>query len=442
MLQRRLPPFGGSPSLSTPGGSTEQWLLFDELVVGSGHAGEYVSETSLAATQSFAHLPPDEDILLEFRERLYKAHGVLPPQRRSTSLRSHQDEKTPRQLKVLIADNERFSPVFMKVLQEAAQELNASTQLTPVAAGSNISKGGESVLYNASAGSSFLEHGSPRRTGPLDVKFVDWAQLQPWREQLKLLREADILVSGIGTSLFYSLLMPDGAATVNLGWNRPRDAWGGPRKHGERDAGIADPAAGMPSYGEEFLGMSNRRAKMFFLPLHQVRRGPSPADISSMIRHAESRIRQGFDIPVARPEDNLSIFGKILLDLQRKSEVSAKGLAGLPIPVHDDIHVNELYEAALSKASRPQVQTALNELTPPNVFLHAAYEEQLCHTRATGQGSASPVVLEQTFNQQVIGPCHVDLPLLRQLKIEYKLKEALGVTTECECVVCEACGLD
>merc|ERR1719201_3032740 len=124
MLKRKLPPYGG--------GAT-QWLVFDELVVGSGHAGEYVSETSLAATQSFPHLPPDEDVLLEFRERLYKAHGVLPPQRRTTSLRSDQDGNLPSALKVLITDNEKYSPELVQVLQDAARELNASTQLTLLA---------------------------------------------------------------------------------------------------------------------------------------------------------------------------------------------------------------------------------------------------------------------------------------------------------------------
>jgi len=325
--------------------------------------------SSLPASQSFDFLGPGKDVLLSFRERLYKANGIDPPPRRS---RSNEGRHPNSPLKVLITDNERHSSAFRAILHETVLHFD----------------GGQAN------GSSAVSR--------LNVSFISWTDLQPWREQFKLLRDADILVSSIGSALFYSLLLPDGAATVNLGWNRPRLAWGG----GEGTTG-----PGLPSYGEEFLGMSNRRTRTFYLPLDQVRRGPRVSDIATMLVQAETAVRTGFEIPLASPKENLGIFGRIMLDLQEQSDSSYRGLAGLP-----QIGGSQLAAAVL-------------------------HEEQLCHGRATGQASPDDVVYEQFTVQEVTIPCHIDVQLLRKLKVAHGLKEALGVTEVCECVVCEGCGL-
>jgi hypothetical protein len=259
---------------------------------------------------------------------------------------------------------------------------------------------------------SELRRGSSHGSN-LNVTIVKWENVRPWGAQLQLLRDADVMVSGIGTALFYSLLLPDGAVTVNLGWNRPRDAWQGVY---DMDGRLAGGPPELPSYGEEFLGMSNRRARMLYLPLKQVRKGASTADLSMLLSEAEELVRNGFEIPISSPEDNLGVFGKIILDLERRSESSFRGLNGLPQRDGDEFNVQE---------------------------------EIACHTRAVGQSSATDLVYEQALvdklptihqNQSILEPCHIDVELLRELKLEHKLPEELGLTATCECVVCEDCG--
>jgi len=396
-LMKRHPPLAAEELLSH-----SEWLVFDEMIIGSGHGGEYFSISSLPGMESFESSAPREDVLLTFRERLYQAHGVPPPSRRTRS-NEGRDPSVP--LKVIITDNERHTPDLRVALSQLAASFNGE-EISNTTVVSNVS---DTLVAEAASSSP---------PGRLNVSFVNWASLQPWREQLKVLREVDILVSGIGTALFYSLLLPDGAATINLGWNSPRGAWGGKMPTGK---GAGANAPGFPSYGEEFLGMSNRRARTFYVPLDQVRRGPRAVELAFLMGQVEATVRNGFEIPLVSPEENLGVFGKIVFDLQKRSEASFRGLSGLP-----------------------QIGSAVDNYTAH------AMQEYSCHSRATGQASAADLVYEQTTRRNVPGQpppeplptaCRVDLRLLRQLKVEHRLKEALGVTAECECIVCEACGL-
>lgn len=368
--------------------SSSEWLLLDELIVGSGNEGEYVSNTVLPATQS-VDLIPGGDVLLAFRERLYQAHGVIPPLRRS---RSDENRTSAKPLEVLITGNQRDTPKLLEAFQGTAAYLNSQ--------GSKTSEGVAAML---------------RRH--LNVRFVSWEDLQPWGEQLKVLKDIDILVSGIGSALFYSLLLPDGAAVVNLGYNRPLGAFAG-------ETSAPAGAATFPSYGEEFLGMSNARVRTFYLPLDQVERGPSTLELSSLLEEAGAAVRKGFEIPLASPEENLGIFGKIILELQQRSESSRRGLAA-----DSQNHLTNGDD---------------NAQALPGHWL----DQFRCHQRGSGQASAADLVYEQSITQAVIpefrsqlsSSCHIDLQLLRQLKVKYRLKDALGVTAQCECIVCEACG--
>lgn len=383
-----------------------EWLRFDELVVGSGHAGEYTSSSSLPGSQSFS-LPGQQsaDVLVSFRERLYQAHGIVPPPRRSHSAEGR-DPKAA--LKVIITDNERHPEELLTSLEETADLFNR-----------------RKAVY-------------PGIDSHLNVSGVNWTSMQPWGEQLKVLKDVDILVSGIGSALFYSLLLPDGAVTLNLGFNRPFGAWGGGK-------GTAGP--GVPSYGEEFLGMSNRRTRMFYVPLAQVRRVPHTSELRSLVAQAEIAVRGGFKIPLASPEDNLSVFGRIVLDLQRLSEPSFRGLAGLPLYGTPNRSAADQLDSLNLASPLPGSPTGLPLNTSTDELVKRVSQETQCHSRATGQASFSDLVYEQIAHAEVGAfkslnkACHIDVQLLRKLKVEHGLKEALGVTAECECIVCEACGL-
>ncbi|OLP85416.1 hypothetical protein AK812_SmicGene33593 [Symbiodinium microadriaticum] len=330
-------------------------LLFDHLVSGSAHMGEYASYVSLPGTKdsSLAEEPSayGRDIVGEFADRLYLAHGLDAPSSKTSSRPAKQT------LKVIITANKRMTPEEVTSMKELAQQ-------------------GVASLRNFS----------------MDVSFVDWSLVQPFRKQLELLQNTDIMVTGIGTAMFYSTLLPFGSVCINTGWKD---------------------SSSMPTYGEEVLGMSNHRSKFLYMPLDRLRDGMVKADIEHQIQLAASLITDGFSLPLRSSEENLSIFGRIIHELGQQSDTSRKGLQG-----------------------REQLDGGF-----------------LCHQRPTGQTSLSDLVFERMVDArnllfQLPGPmqlaeaCQIDLEKLRQLKKKYQLLEALGTSdASCECVVCESCGL-
>jgi hypothetical protein len=445
--------------IAEPGDS---YLHLDELIMGSGHSGEYVANLWLAGSQSATeYMPQDEDALVNFRDRIYEAHGVKPPRRRTSS---NNGRDAARPLNVLITDNERSTPRLQSDLNSIAEWFNEDSdkqvaQQFDMKVGrggcddANLLQHGGSFTDEAHVHAMCLElncasyswsndtndalHGAwfcskdtydsvsnsaefplwkvgrrktddsfkddVKRYGSMSVAFLAWEEFQPWEVQLKILRNTDVLVSGIGTALFYHLLLPDGSATINLGWNRPEKAWGGPPGGPTPNSG----PPGIPTYGEEFLGMSNRRAKMIYMPLDQLARGPKASEIGRLLKKAEATIRGDFEIPVASPEENLGIYGKILAEVERRSWTSYLGLRG--------------------------IDSAGNLLQVP--------EEIGCHTRASGQSAASDAVLEQSILQNVTLKCGVNVEMLRKVKAEYRLHEFYGTSHKCDCVACEKCGV-
>lgn len=195
------------------------------------------------------------------------------------------------------------------------------------------------------------------------------------------MRDVDVHMSGIGSSLFWSALAPPGSVTVNLGHMRQ------------------ELTPGLPSFGEEFLGMSNRRSRTLYLPFEVVQRGPGAEDIVFWLERAASLVRSGFAIPAVAPEENLSLIGRTILELTRRSESSRLGLMGW--------------------------------------FNHngrLAYDVQarwLC-----GSQSSSNLVYEAS----TIKTCGMDLDVLRAVKRDLGLAKALNYKKNCSCVVCVACG--
>jgi hypothetical protein len=57
----------------------------------------------------------------------------------------------------------------------------------------------------------------------LDARLVEFPM--PFQRQLEMLREADIVISGVGTSLLAAVFLSDGATVVNLGTSEKSCAW-------------------------------------------------------------------------------------------------------------------------------------------------------------------------------------------------------------------------
>merc|ERR1711879_958491 len=132
-------------------------------------------------------------------------------------------------------------------------------------------------------------------------------EIQPFRKQLEVIRETDIFLSGPGTGQFYSLFLPDGAVQVNLG---------------------AQIVQHSPTFAEEMLGGSNVNIRALYMDPKSVVRGYSKDEVISLVMQAVDAIRRGFDIPLANAKENLSVFGKIILDLMQRSPEARAGLTG------------------------------------------------------------------------------------------------------------------
>uniref|UniRef100_A0A7S1R886 Uncharacterized protein n=1 Tax=Alexandrium catenella TaxID=2925 RepID=A0A7S1R886_ALECA len=316
----------------------------------------------MPATREFKYLPPDQPLLPQFVARLYRAHGLTAPRQRSRS-----DEARPPQgkLKAVIIHNRRFGPELVDVLRASAEACTATCS-------------------------------------GLEVQYLNWTTVQPFSRQLDLLRGTDIHVSSFGTALYTSLLLPDGSVSVNLGM-------GSHERH-----------LGLPSYGEEFLATSHRGLRTLYMPLDRLLRGPSVDDVVALLEQAGQVIRSGFPVPVESMEENLSVFGKIILNLTMSSEASHWGLKGW-----------RRQDAAAAYTGEASAELALGN---GSVLEYCSEDQTRC---VLLRGHASPLVLE---SEPDFESCHVDVTLLRALKRSHGLKEALGVEEDCECVACQACG--
>lgn len=315
--------------------------------------GEYASWLALPGTLGSGITEEvaenGRDIVGVFADRMYEAHGLPPPQARTASNTPPKDR-----LQVIITENKRMDFATVSLLKNIASE------------------GIESA-------------------SPVDIRFVNWQEIQPLRQQLRILRDADIMVSGIGTAMFYSAFLPHGSICLNTGWKDRNN---------------------VPSYGEEMLGMANHRSRFVYMPLERLMEGYTKDDWTAAIRDAAKLISDGFAVPLADSTVNLSLFGKIIRDLGRASATSKEGMQG--------------------------------RLQTDGGFL--------CHQRPSGQTSMSDLVFERVAETSLVFPrppvtslataCHLDVDLLRDLKKKHGLLEALGISDrDCTCVVCDSCGL-
>lgn len=324
---------------------SQTWYVFDELVAGSGHMGQYGSVLSLPGGMGLRRTGVHGPLLRLFVDRLYLAHGLKPPARRQSSMDRRSWGRSVAPLVVAISTNKRYSSEFATALEMAAAKCNSAIP---------------GVI----------------------AKVVDWGAIRPFSRQLEEIRSVDVHVSSIGTGLFYSLLLADGAVSVNLGHAHQRE--------GSTVAAAVD-------YGEEFIGgASNRALRSIFAPIGDVRRGLSEPDVVNLVWKAVTMIRGGFSSKSWNLDDNLSDIGRIVYRLLQLSELSKKGLNGVTNGTYDffaDLYCPHRFPSAI-----------VFETDPENLKM-----------------------------------CSLDLPLLRKLKRDANLDKIFGYTPECGCVACLAC---
>ena len=217
------------------------------------------------------------------------------------------------------------------------------------------------------------------------AKYVNWGDYDSVAKQLAVINQADILFVGRGTAMFWCMFLRPGSVCALLGTN---DNWADPETNAPRL---------LPHYGEESVVASNRHIHLVHLPFRPLINGWTKQDILSLLQEAvdKSLSSKPSLFPMTRNPGGYSIIGRVFLELLERSQSSREGLS--PSAPH-------------------------------------AWD---CHQRIGGQANFADIVYE---NPSIIQSCGVDVDILRQIKREYGLKEALGVEIECECIVCVECG--
>lgn len=190
--------FCGHPVVSSKHFDGSIMYQFESMIVGHGHLGmssidrNYCSPGQRSRGYSV-------DAMKSFRNRMYAAYSVaaptvVPAWRDAPPPTIHNSTASPpskselfsptawqRKLRVLVIANKR---TFYPDLRQATELLQ-------------------------SAG--------------LDARLVEFPL--PFQRQLEMLREADIVLSGVGTSLLAAVFLSDGATVVNLGTSEKSCAW-------------------------------------------------------------------------------------------------------------------------------------------------------------------------------------------------------------------------
>jgi len=261
---------------------------FEEVVIGVGGAGNMVADRSGAIGGSLAPM----NAMSQFRDRMLRAYG-LPVSRGVVPVPPDRD------LNVIIISNKRFMPKEEEALNAIVDRLN--------------------------------------KKGGVRAEFIDWGKVGSgpgkFKEHLRRTQEADIYVSSIGTALQYVPFMKDGKVYIATGsvWRRSGQYF--PTFMEQQLAG-----AGTPYLRTLYADPGGVfRAKLPHPDLGDdgFFSGVNGTLVQELMDQAEVLVRKGFEIPVD-PEDNLSVEGRLLVDLIKRDEAAGKTLmANRNGAVHD-----------------------------------------------------------------------------------------------------------
>mmetsp|Transcript_7304 Transcript_7304/g.18146 ORF Transcript_7304/g.18146 Transcript_7304/m.18146 type:complete len:984 (+) Transcript_7304:71-3022(+) len=158
----------GYQQVSEHGGS----VRFPLFVYGNGHLGQRTMNADY-------ELPGGRIALRKFRDRIFSNLGIQPREAVSCPFRD-------RKLRANIFDNKRYSDKEKSAIMDVIKR----------------SRG----LSNVS------------------IRFIDWSTLKTVRDQLQVVSDTDIYVSGPGTGIMFSSFLNDGSIVINLGEKRLQES--------------------------------------------------------------------------------------------------------------------------------------------------------------------------------------------------------------------------
>ena len=268
--------------------SKNRWFLFEEIVMGSGTFCQ-------RCTQPNFQLPGGVSLdgSRLFRDRMYQQHGlILPPRRKHSS-----DYRKSRDiLEAIVIDNKRYFLEDRNEIKAAIDELNTYVDTHEKDADSEWPLIRVRYVYYGQVRAANQSYVNITVT-KMDFRSPVYELTENnFMAQLKLLRQADIHVSGPGTGQMYQTFLQDGSVNVNIGGLRP---WGLERTN-----------KSYTSYLEQHMTSGAPYIKGLYYPINERPKGITK---NNMIR----LILKGFSIPV-NPLENLGADGQLFVEMCEK----------------------------------------------------------------------------------------------------------------------------
>lgn len=265
--------FGGGEWMPMYQNDMQQgWHQFTHAVGGSGRKGARIFNRDLELNGG-----RELNAAWLFRQRMYKSHGVEPPATRTLSSANRTGP-----LQGIIVSNKRYTPQsisMMQILATDTKEVNG---------------------------------------GAIVLRYIDYTTFKDFAEQLRMLRDVAVHVSGVGTGQCYAPFLPDGSVHVNLGnngWpgnNDPRMPW---NKFGA-------------SFMEEYWAEGIPYIRALYYPVRSMHLGISQDETLKLLQQAFQLISSPFSMPV-EPGLNLSPIGKTFKEYCYRDDNACDWMLGI-----------------------------------------------------------------------------------------------------------------
>jgi hypothetical protein len=277
--------------------TSSRWFVFEEVLMGSGMMCQ-------RCIQSNYQLPGGVELdgSRLFRDRMYKQHGIIPPDIRQNHSAERRNPTIP--IKAYIIHNKRFTEEEQIELKTALEEINNYTNANmnksindikqlpyPLIRVIYLNYRNITAKHNISSNIHTARFDSRSPTYELiDNNFI---------AQLRVLRDMDIHITGPGTGQMYQTFLSDGSININLGGMNP---------YKKETTPIA-----YPSFLEQYVTAGTPYIKGLYYPINKRRDGIKKAEVVKLIKQAAQLIMQGFSIPV-NSKDNLAPDGQVFVD--------------------------------------------------------------------------------------------------------------------------------
>ena len=274
-----------------------RWLVFEKLVMGSGMMCQRCIQSNY---QLAGGVELDGSRL--FRDRMYRQHGLMPPDVRSKHSAERRDPARP--VNAYIIHNKRFTSEEQQELMEAIHEINAYTD-------THLNKTVEEIkkLPYPLVRVVYFDYRNVTPSNDIAARInssgvkIESATYELTENnfvaQLRILKDMDIHITGPGTGQMYQTFLSDGSVSINLGGMNPY------RKE-------ATPIA-YPSFLEQYVTAGTPYIKGLYYPINKRRDGIQRGEVVKLIQQAAKLIMDGFSIPV-NPKENLAPDGQVFVD--------------------------------------------------------------------------------------------------------------------------------